>query len=176
MAWCRTGHKPLPKPMMTKFYDTICYAQWTQVNSLRPGDLYASLNWVIIGSCNGLSPFRHQTITRTKDDLSSIGPLYPIYTGAAPFVSPLCDHKTDQVAVAQRKQKGCLGRSRVAQRTFRPRHGRHGRSEVLSMFETVAQRSPRRSVANRSLKGGRRKAHASPWSQNGCTGVSHWSL
>ena len=51
-----------------------------------------------------------------------------------------------------RRQNGCLGRSRVVHRTFRHRHGRH---EVLSMFKTVAQRSPRRSVAHRSLKGGR---------------------
>ena len=70
---------------------------------------------------------------------------------------------------------GCLGRSRVAHRTFRHRHGRHGRREVLSMFKTVTQRSPRRSVAHRSLKGGRMKAHTSPWSQNGRTVVGHWS-
>ena len=38
------------------------------------------------------------------------------------------------------------------------------------------KRSPRRLVAHRSFKGGRRKARASPWSQNGCTGVGHWSL
>ena len=59
--------------------------------------------------------------------------------------------------------------------TFRHRHGRHGRREVLSMFKTVAQGSPRRSVAHRSLKGGRMKAHTSPWAQNGCTVVGHWS-
>ena len=99
--------------------------------------------------------------------------LIPPLHRAATFVPPLCNHKTLQVA--QRRQKGCLGRSRVAQRTFRPRHGRHGRREVFSMFKTVAQRSPRRSVAHRSFKGGRRKAQASPWSQNGCTGVGHWS-
>ena len=63
----------------------------------------------------------------------------------------------------------------VVHRTFRHRHGRHGRREVLSMFKTVAQRSPRRSVAHRSLEGGRMKAHTSPWSQNGCTMVGHWS-
>ena len=72
-------------------------------------------------------------------------------------------------------ERGCLGRSRVAQRTFRHRHGRHGRREVLSMFKTVAQSSPRKSVAHRSLKGGRMKAHTSPWSQNGCTVVGRWS-
>ena len=76
---------------------------------------------------------------------------------------------------AEGRPNGCLGRSRVAHRTFRHRHGRHGRREVLSMFKTVAQRSPRRSVAHRSLKGGRMKAHTSPWSQNGCTVVGHWS-
>ena len=64
----------------------------------------------------------------------------------------------------------------VVHRTFRHRHGRHGRREVLSMVKTVAQRSPRRSVAHRSLKAGRRKAHTSPWWQNGCTVVGHWSL
>ena len=76
---------------------------------------------------------------------------------------------------AEGRPNGCLGRSSVAHRSFRHRHGRHGRREVLSMFKTVAQRSPRRSVAHRSLKGGRMKAHTSPWSQNGCTVVGHWS-
>ena len=76
---------------------------------------------------------------------------------------------------AEGRPNGCFGRLRVAHRTFRHRHGRHGRREVLSMFKTVAQRSPRRSVAHRSLKGGRMKAHTSPWSQNGCTVVGHWS-
>ena len=76
---------------------------------------------------------------------------------------------------AEGRPNGCLGRSRVAHRTFRHRHGRHGRREVLSMFKTVAQRSPRRSVIHRSLKGGRMKAHTSPRSQNKCTVVGHWS-
>ena len=76
---------------------------------------------------------------------------------------------------AERGLSGCLGRSRVAHRTFIHRHGRHGRREVLSTFKTVAQRSPRRSVAQRSLKGGRMKAHTSPWSQNRCTVVGHWA-
>ena len=112
-------------------------------------------------------------------DCNNASVLYPLYTGAATFVPPLCDHKTDQVAVEGRRetelrQNGCLGRSRVAHRRFRHRHGCHGRREVLSMFKTVAQRSPRRSVAHRSLKGGRMKAYTSPWSQNGCTVVGHW--
>ena len=103
-------------------------------------------------------------------------PYTPFIQGLRPLCLPCATTKlTRSPLKAQRKQKGCLGRSRVAQRTFRPRHGRHGRSEVFSMFKTVAQRSPRRSVADRSLKGGRRKAHASPWSQNGCTGFGHWS-
>ena len=76
---------------------------------------------------------------------------------------------------AEGRPNGCRGRSRVAHRTFRHRHGRHGRCEVLSMFKTVEQRWPRRSVAHRSLKGSRMKAHTSSWSQNGCTVVGHWS-
>ena len=71
---------------------------------------------------------------------------------------------------ALRRPKDCLGRSGMAQRTFKPRHGRHGRRELLRMFKTVVQRSLRRSVNDRSCKGGRRKAHTSPWSQNGYTG------
>ena len=49
---------------------------------------------------------------------------------------------------AERRQNGCVGRSMVVHRTFRHRHGRR---EVLSMFKTVAQRSP----GGRSLEGGR---------------------
>ena len=30
--------------------------------------------------------------------------LYPLYTGAATFVPPLCDHKTGQVAVEGRRE------------------------------------------------------------------------
>ena len=68
---------------------------------------------------------------------------------------------------AERRPNGCLGRSRVVHRTFTHRHGRHGRHEVLSMFKTVAQGSPRKSVAHRSLKLGRGKAHMSQWSAIG---------
>ena len=59
---------------------------------------------------------------------------------------------------AKRRPKVCLGRLRVAHRTFWPNHEHH---EVLNMFKTVAQRSLRRSVAHSLLKGGRGKAHAS---------------
>ena len=105
------------------------------------------------------------------------------YRYHSPFTQgllPLCLHcATTKLArsplKAEGRPNGCLGRSRVAHRTFRHRHGRHGRREVLSMFKTVAQRSPRRLVAHRSLNGGRVKAHTSPWSQNGCTVVGHWS-
>ena len=37
--------------------------------------IYASMNWVIIASGNGLSPVRHQAITWTNAGLLSIGPL-----------------------------------------------------------------------------------------------------
>ena len=36
--------------------------------------LYASMNWVSIGSCNGLSPVRRQTITWTNADVLSSVP------------------------------------------------------------------------------------------------------
>ena len=41
-------------------------------NTLGPRDAYASVNWIIIGSGNGLSPTRRQAITWTGDDLLSI--------------------------------------------------------------------------------------------------------
>ena len=76
---------------------------------------------------------------------------------------------------AQRRQHGCLDRSKVVHRTFNNRHGRHGRHQVLNMFKTVAEGSARRLVAQRSLKWGRGDAAASPWLQDGCTMVDLWS-
>ena len=100
----------------------------------------------------------------------------PFTQGVRPVCLPCATTKLARSPLeAEGGPNGCLGRSRVAHRTFRHRHGRHGRREVLSMFKTVAQRSPRRSVAHRSLKGGRMKAYTSPWSQNGCTVVGQWS-
>ena len=37
--------------------------------------IYVSVNWISIGTCNGLSPVRHQDITWTIADLLSITPL-----------------------------------------------------------------------------------------------------
>ena len=106
-----------------------------------------------------------------------LDPYTPFTQGLRPLCLPCATTKLARSPLkAEGRPNGCLGRSRVAHRTFRHRHGRHGRREVLSMFKTVAQRSPRRPVAHRSLKGGRMKAHTSPWSQNGCTVVGHWSL
>ena len=100
----------------------------------------------------------------------------PITQGLRPLCLPCATTKLDRSPLkAEGRPNGCLGRSMVAHRTFRHRHARHGRRKVLSMFKTVAQRSPRKSVAHRSLKGGKMKAHTSPWSQNGCTVVGHWS-
>ena len=100
----------------------------------------------------------------------------PFTQGLRPLCLPCATTKLARLPLkAQRRPRGCLGHSGVAQRTLKPRHGCHGRREVLSMFKTVAQRSSRRLVAHRSLKGGRRKAYVSPWLQNRCTGVGHWS-
>ena len=43
------------------------------VNSLRPGDVYTSVNYVIIASDNGLSPIRRQAIIWINAGLWSIG-------------------------------------------------------------------------------------------------------
>ena len=95
-----------------------------------------------------------------------------LYTGAVTFPPPLCDHKRVRSPLkAERRPNVCLGRSRVVHSTFRHRHGRHGRREVLSMFKQ-SQKGRR---GDRSPTGGMRKAHTSSCSQNGCTVVGHWS-
>ena len=118
----------------------------------------------------------HQFVEKLLSNPWSLFTNTPFTQGLRPLCLPCATTKLSRSPLkAEGRQNGCLGRSRVVHRTFRHRHGRHGRREVLSMFKTVAQRSPRRSVAHRSLKGGRMKAHTSPWSQNGCTVVGHWS-
>ena len=102
--------------------------------------------------------------------------LCPLYTGWRSLCLPCATIKFARSSLeAQRRQNGCLGRSKVVHRRFRHHHGRHGRREFLNMFKTVAQRSPRRLVAQRWLKGGRREAQALPWLQNGGTMVAQWS-
>ena len=95
----------------------------------------------------------------------------PFTQGLRPLCLPCVTTKLARLPLkAEGRPNGCLGRSRVAHRTFRHRHGRHGHHEVLSMLKTVAQRSPRRSVAHRSLKGDRMKAHialVAEWMHNG---------
>ena len=128
--------------------------------------------------------FQHYLFKQTTLFLSITLTLKSVYPPPPPpftqGLRPFCLHcATTKLArsplKAERRQNGCLGRSMVVHRTFRHRHGRHGRREVLGMFKTVAQRSPRRSITHRSLEGGRGKAHTSPWWQNGCTVVGHWS-
>ena len=72
---------------------------------------------------------------------------------------------------AEGRPNGCRGRSRVAHRTFRHRHGYHGRREVLSMFKTVAQRSPRgvgrSQVAQRRQDEGTHIAVVAEWMHSG---------
>ena len=46
---------------------------------------------------------------------------------------------------------------------------------VAVKFWACSKQSHRGRRGGRSLKGGRRKAHTSPWWQNGCTVVGHWS-
>ena len=102
--------------------------------------------------------------------------LYPLYTGAATFLPALCDHKTGQVAVEGREEAERLpwslngGTQDVQTSPWTP-----WSPWSFEHVQTVAQRSPRRAVTHRSLEGGRRKAHTSPWWQNGCTMVGHWS-
>ena len=105
----------------------------------------------------------HTNATNNTPFRQRLRPFCHPCTTAKPIKSQLKAHKMP---------KRCLGRSSVVHRTFRPHHGRR---EVLSMLKTVTQRSLRRSVVHRWPKWGKRKACASPRSQNGCTVVGHWS-
>ena len=98
----------------------------------------------------------------------------PFITGAAIFVPVLCDHKTGQVAV----MKGTKGAERLPW-SLKGSIGDVQRSPMDAMvavkFWACSKQSHRGRRGGRSLKGGRRIPHASPLSQNGCTGVGHWS-
>ena len=98
----------------------------------------------------------------------------PFTQGLRPLCLPCATTKlTRSPSKTQRRRKYCLGRSRVAQSTFRPRHGRYGRREVLSIFKQSHKgRRGGWALTSRSRAAGRR--HTLPWSQNGCTGVGHW--
>ena len=69
MAWRRPGDKPLSEPMMVRLltHKFVTQPQW--VNSLWR--IYATVNWAIIGSDNGLSQSHYQT----SAVISSIGPM-----------------------------------------------------------------------------------------------------
>ena len=109
------------------------------------------------------------------NEIYQVLPNTPYTQGLRPLWFPSATTKlTRWPLTAERRLSSCLGCSRVVHRPFRDRHGWHGRRKVLSMFETVTQRSLRRSGAHRSLKGGRRKADTSSWSQKGCTVIGHW--
>ena len=70
------GEFPLQRQVTRSFFlfslicvwinDWLIEAEWR---------IYASLNWVIIGSDNGLSPVRHQAIIWTNAGILLIGPL-----------------------------------------------------------------------------------------------------
>ena len=99
----------------------------------------------------------------------------PFTQGLRPFCLPCATIKLVRSSLeAQRRQNGRLGRSMVAHRMLKHRNGRHGRCEVFDMFKTVAQRSPSRMVAERSLTGGRAEAQGSPGLQKGRTIVGQW--
>ena len=71
--YCRnvsTGHEDLTDGPYLKLLDDKSHGRWSscflgkaRINTLRLGVHYASANWIIIASGNGLSPVRRQAIT-----------------------------------------------------------------------------------------------------------------
>ena len=117
----------------------------------------------------------HENIFVVRDRCYCSVYFYPLYTELVIFVPPFCDHKTGQVAVEGTKETERLpwtfksGTKYVQISPWTP--WSPWRSEHAQNIRTKVKEF----VARRSLRGGRRKAHVSPWSQNGCTGVGHWS-
>ena len=129
--------------------------------SIRLGRVYLVYNGLNGGRPAAASPRWVRTYGRP-------GSAAARFDGDRPLCLPCATIKFARSSLeAQRRQNGCLGRSKMVHRRFRHRHGRHGRREFLNMFKTVAQRSPRRFVAQMWFKGGRREAQALPWLQNG---------
>ena len=84
----------------------------------------------------------------------------PFTQGLRPLCLPCTTTKlTRSPLKAQRRQEGCLGRSRVAQRMIRTRHGRQGRREVLRMFKTIIRSSRRLALTGRSREAAGRYTH-----------------
>ena len=100
--------------------------------------------------------------------------LIPPLPGTATFVPRLCDHRK-----RKKKWPGRRWRHKGGQKAVQGLH--RGRSTlamdamVAVKFWACSKQSHKGRRGCRSLKGGRRKAHASAWSQNGRTGVGHWS-
>ena len=66
MAWRRPGDKPLSEPMMVSLPTHICVTPPQWVNTLKPSDAYALVNYAIIGSDNDTSPV-HRVPTALHD-------------------------------------------------------------------------------------------------------------
>ena len=79
----------------------------------------------------------------------------PLTQGLRPFCLHCATTKLAKSPLkAERRQNGCLGRSMVVHRTFRHRHGRHGRRE-----QSHKGRRGGRSLTGRSKEAGGRHTH-----------------
>ena len=74
-----------------------------------------------------------------------------LWTTEATIRPPLC--------LQRRPGQASHRAGRKVHNTVRRRHGRHGRHKVLSVFKTVAHRSPRRLVAHWANQAGWRHTH-----------------
>ena len=98
--------------------------------------------------------------------------LYPLYTGAATFLPPLCDHKTGQVAVEGRKEAERLpwslnGGTQDVQTSpwtpWSPRSFEH----VQNSRTKVAEEVGRSQVARRRQEEGTHIAMVAEWMHSG---------
>ena len=159
MAWRRSGDKPLSETMMVSLLTHICVTrpQWVNRDSS-----FQNAQWFGHTTKNAQQRIKCHQFFRFFAYI-------PFTQGLRPLGLPCATTKLARSPLkAEGRPNGCHGRSRVAHRTFRHRHGRHGRHgrrEVLSMFKTIAQRSLRRSVAQRRQDEGTHIAVIAEWMQ-----------
>ena len=96
----------------------------------------------------------------------------PFTQGLRPLCLPCATTKLARSPLkAEGRPNGCRGRSRVAHRTFRHRHGRHGRREVWACSKQSHKgRRGGRSLTGRSKEAGWRHTH-----RRGCRMDAQWS-
>ena len=112
---CIAFHKYIPY----RFHINENNSKYIKLTHLPRCRIYASVNWVNIGSDNGLSPVRHQAITWTSAGLLPIGLLGTNCSGIR-IVVLLFFFKKTHLKLSSAKMSATLSRGRCVNHAIRP--------------------------------------------------------